>query len=230
MLRPAVCAPAAADSNSTANGLTTQFSLTPGAEPAQQSFHVDADRIQIQVQLSGQSAAPSAVVCDGNVVLREVPLARTDEQPFEIRGGKLTVDQLDSGTAHITLTGVGPGDAAGVQAGATSRPRHHDAGRFGGAGPARESLVEQRARESHAAGNSRPDFVPSSGRGEWPRGDNADSAGDQLAGRIGIRRPHGCVSAKRDCFRNGRYAAVRSVIGQAHGARAIGTAHRSAGD
>ena len=53
------------------------------------------------------------MVCDGNVVLREVPLARTDEQPFEIRGGKLTVDQLDSGTAHITLTGVGPGDAPG---------------------------------------------------------------------------------------------------------------------
>jgi hypothetical protein len=34
-----------------------------------------------------------------------VPLARTAEQPFEISGGTLTVDQLDSGNAHITLTG-----------------------------------------------------------------------------------------------------------------------------
>jgi hypothetical protein len=80
-----------------------------------QAYHIDAARIQIHAQLSGQSADPSSIVCDGDVLLREVPLTRTDEQPFEIRGNRLTVDQLNSGTAHVTLTGSRPDEAVSSQ-------------------------------------------------------------------------------------------------------------------
>jgi hypothetical protein len=36
-------------------------------------------------------------------------MVRTAEQPLEIRGDRLTIDQLDLGTVHITLTGTGGG-------------------------------------------------------------------------------------------------------------------------
>jgi hypothetical protein len=104
-------AQASAANKSAATGLA-QFNLAPGAEPARQAFHIDADRIQVQVKLQDQSVVPSSVVCDGHVVLYEVPFARNAEQPLEIRGGKLTIDQLDTGAARIRLTGGGPGAPA----------------------------------------------------------------------------------------------------------------------
>ncbi len=200
-------APAATDSNSTANGLTTQFSLTPGAEPAQQSFHIDADQIQIQVQLSGQSAAPSAVVCDGNVVLREVPLARTDEQPFEIRGGKLTIDQLESGTAHITLTGVGPGDAPGsklVQLAGRGITMLADLveldqreNRFWSNGPGKATLLVTRGLTSsrpQAEGNGRETTTPIPLEISW-------QAGLEFNGRTVVFRRNVIVSGTDDTLR-----------------------------
>ena len=46
-------------------------------------------------------------------MLREVQAANTSEQPLEIRGGQLTIDGLESGTAHIVLSGAGPGEPRG---------------------------------------------------------------------------------------------------------------------
>ena len=223
-------APAAAASNPTANGLTTQFSLTPGAEPAQQSFHVDADRIQIQVQLRGQSAAPSAVVCDGNVVLREVPLARTDEQPFEIRGGKLTIDQLDSGTAHITLTGVGPGDAPGsklVQLAGRGITMLADLveldqreNRLWSNGPGKATLLVTRGLTSsraHAEGNGPESTTPIPLEISW-------QAGLEFDGRTVVFRRNVVVSGTDDTLRCDQLSArlTASVqLGQRINQRAI---------
>ena len=114
---PATAAPTASTPAApAAHGLAPQQSRTPPLNQTKQPFHIDADRIQIGVLMRGNSAVPSSVVCERNVVLREVPTTRTAEQPLEIRGGRLTIDQLEHGTAHITLTGAGPtgGGTAGT--------------------------------------------------------------------------------------------------------------------
>jgi hypothetical protein len=93
-----------------ARGVANQLNVTPSPNQSssQQPYHLDADRIRIGVLLRDNSAVPSSVVCERNVVLREVPVARTTEQPLEIRGDRLTIDQLDVGAAHIVLTGASP--------------------------------------------------------------------------------------------------------------------------
>ena len=79
----------------------------PARRRQKQAFHIDTDKMQMEVHLQGQSAAPATLVCDGNVVLREVPLAGAQQQPLEIRGGRLTVDRLDTPAPYITLKGTG---------------------------------------------------------------------------------------------------------------------------
>ncbi len=83
----------------------------PGATQPQQRYFIDTDQMRLDVFLTGQSAVPSTLACEGHVVLREVPLVATDQQPLEIRGGHLLVDQLDTKSPHITLHGVAPGQA-----------------------------------------------------------------------------------------------------------------------
>jgi hypothetical protein len=106
--------PAEAATQST-GGLTSQ--LAPAPRPvvgtSQQSFRIDAGRMRFEVLMRGQSISPSSAVCEGGVVLREIQPQNTSDQPLEIRGGQLTIDQIESGTAHIVLTGSGPGDAPG---------------------------------------------------------------------------------------------------------------------
>jgi hypothetical protein len=109
---------AAADSKTTGS-LTGQLKMAPPtADPQQpgdspQSFHLDAQRMRLEVNLRGESMLPSSVVCDGNVVLREVPLVGASEQPLEVRGGQLKIDQLDSGSAHVVIMGTAPGETPG---------------------------------------------------------------------------------------------------------------------
>jgi len=70
----------------------------------QQVFQLSSDTMKLDVALRGQSAAPTTLSCDGNVVFREVPPAGAQEQPMEFRGTQVTVDRLDS-TPFITLKG-----------------------------------------------------------------------------------------------------------------------------
>ncbi|MCI0333303.1 MAG: hypothetical protein L0228_08785 [Planctomycetes bacterium] len=87
--------------------------LTGGAATGsqQQIFHIDADRIGLEVQTHGKSASPTTLSCEGNIVFREVPPTGTQEQPMEIRGAKLTVDRIDT-APYVTLRGASAMDAA----------------------------------------------------------------------------------------------------------------------
>jgi hypothetical protein len=109
--------PTAPDATAMTSGGPLGFgrSASAGANASAQSFYIQADRMQMDVHLRGESATPASVVCDGNVVFREVPNVRTQEQPLEIRGGQLTISDLDSGTAHIKLIGAPPDQAGGSE-------------------------------------------------------------------------------------------------------------------
>jgi hypothetical protein len=90
----------------------------PGERP-EQAYHIDTDRLQILVAVRGKRMAPTHLSCDGNVVFREVPLvaAAAAEKPLEVRGGQLTVDNLDS-DMHVTILADplgGTGGASGTQ-------------------------------------------------------------------------------------------------------------------
>jgi lipopolysaccharide export system protein LptA len=78
----------------------------------QQAFHIESDKMQLEIHTQGQSAQPATLACDGNVVFREVPLVVTNEQPLEIRGAHLTVDRLDS-APYITLRGAASAETPG---------------------------------------------------------------------------------------------------------------------
>ena len=86
---------------------------SPGGTTPQQRYFIETNQMRLELFLTGQSAAPSSLACDGNVVLRKVPLVPTDQQPLEIRGGQLLVDRLDTKSPHVTLHGAAPGEAAG---------------------------------------------------------------------------------------------------------------------
>jgi hypothetical protein len=101
----------AESSEAASSGLASQ--LANPASGQQQNFHIDADAMQMDVQLHGQSAKPLTLLCNGNIVFREVPLAATPEQPLEIRGGQLSVDRMDTPSPYVTLRGVAPSEAPG---------------------------------------------------------------------------------------------------------------------
>jgi hypothetical protein len=77
---------------------------TAGNEP-QQSYQIDADKMRLDVFMRGQKAVPASLACDGHIVLREMPLVGTNQQPLEVRGEQLFVDQLETKTPHIILKG-----------------------------------------------------------------------------------------------------------------------------
>jgi hypothetical protein len=101
--------PGSAATSSVPNPLTAG----PQRDASRQPFELDALQMRLEVNMRGKAILPSSAVCEGNVVLREVALPNSTEQPLEIRGGQLTIDQLESGTAHIVLAGAGPGDKRG---------------------------------------------------------------------------------------------------------------------
>jgi hypothetical protein len=86
---------------------------TPGSMPPQQKYYIDTDQIQLEVSMQGESATPVSLACDGHVVLTEVPLVASAQQPLEIRGGQLLVTELNTNTPHATLHGAPPGQPAG---------------------------------------------------------------------------------------------------------------------
>jgi hypothetical protein len=78
-----------------------------------QMYHLNADQMQLDVLMRGKAANPVTLACDGNIVLREVQLVQTQDQPLEICGAQLLVEQLDTNAPHVTLTGAAPGQAPG---------------------------------------------------------------------------------------------------------------------
>jgi hypothetical protein len=77
-------------------------------------YQFNADQMRLDVLMRGKSANPVTLACDGNIVLREVQLVPTHDQPLEIRGAQLLVEQLDTNAPHVTLTGAAPGQAPGT--------------------------------------------------------------------------------------------------------------------
>jgi hypothetical protein len=67
--------------------------------------------MKLDVQLLADTAAPTTLACDGNVVFQEVAPPGAQEQPMAIRGSHLTVDRMDT-APYITLRGAA---AAGDQ-------------------------------------------------------------------------------------------------------------------
>jgi hypothetical protein len=114
-IQPALTGNAAAvASSNTPGGVATRFNATsPVAKPGQ-AFHIDTDKMELEVQLQGESVDPTTLLCNGDVVLREVPLPGAHEQPLEVRGGQLTVDRLNTSTPYITLRGADPTQPAGL--------------------------------------------------------------------------------------------------------------------
>jgi lipopolysaccharide export system protein LptA len=87
-------------------------SLNAPARDRQQAFHIESDKMQLDIRMHGQSVEPATLACNGNVVFREVPLVASAEQPLEIRGGQLTVDRIES-APYITLRGANDSGATG---------------------------------------------------------------------------------------------------------------------
>jgi hypothetical protein len=107
----AAAGPAAASS-------LTPFNLAPTAGPTDRQYQVQSDEMQLAVALRGKRAAPTTLACVGNVAFRQLPTGRAnDAEPFEVRGGQLTVERMDA-DALVTIQGASPnasGQAGGEQ-------------------------------------------------------------------------------------------------------------------
>jgi hypothetical protein len=92
---------------SSSNGLA-QFTTNRSRGPAERSYQVQSDAMRLDVALRGSRAAPTALVCDGDVAFRELASAQTgDDQAFQVRGDQLTADQLDT-SPQVTIRGATP--------------------------------------------------------------------------------------------------------------------------
>jgi hypothetical protein len=78
----------------------------PSGGDSQQKYQIDANQMQLEVLLEGQTTVPSTLACDGNIVLRQISQQNPNEQPVELRGAQLLVTQLESKTPHVTLKGA----------------------------------------------------------------------------------------------------------------------------
>lgn len=98
---------AAAPGKPSPAGPATKANAAPkNSEPPQQTYQVVADQMQLEVLLKGQTAVPATLNCNGNIIVRGVPLPGDNQQPLEVRGQRLFVDKLDTKTPHITLHGA----------------------------------------------------------------------------------------------------------------------------
>jgi lipopolysaccharide export system protein LptA len=102
---PAAGAPAITPTATPQSSFADKLTGGGAGGSSQQVFHIDSDAIKLDVQMVGQSASPTTLSCDGNVVFREVPLPGAQEKPLEIRGSQLTVDRLDT-APYVTLRGA----------------------------------------------------------------------------------------------------------------------------
>ena len=94
----------ASAANTPTNRLTSSADREEDPNKPTSKYDLSANQIQLDLALTGKSAEPTAVSCEGSVVFRETQTAKPDEQPVEVRGTRLTVDQLDQ-EAKITVFG-----------------------------------------------------------------------------------------------------------------------------
>jgi hypothetical protein len=111
LLAPAVV-PTDAAAASQPQGLLDAMKPGQPREPPKSTYHLTTDRLQLGVRMRGHEALPASVVCDGKVVLREIPLVRTAEQPIELRGEQLTATGIDVDAAQVKIVGPAATDEA----------------------------------------------------------------------------------------------------------------------
>lgn len=90
-------------------GIASQ--LNPSAQRKKSptsAYHIETDRMQLGVILQGRDATPSSLLCEGNVVFREIALVPSPKQPLEFRGGQLTATGLDLDAGRIKIFGKPP--------------------------------------------------------------------------------------------------------------------------
>ena len=170
------------------------------AESQQPSAQYDlsANQIHLDLALSGKSADPTAVVCDGAVVLRETRTSKPGEQPLVVYGNQLTVRELNH-AAKISVFGrrdpqlAGPGtatiEARGLRLAAERINADQASGKFWINGPGLATMNV----EGQAFGEPPGTMVPVSLT--WQTG--LDAAGRQIkaVGRVLIESQHGWVQA-----------------------------------
>ncbi|HEX5470471.1 MAG TPA: hypothetical protein VFW73_01225, partial [Lacipirellulaceae bacterium] len=94
---------------------TGNSNRAPNADQPQPTYHIDADRMQLNVIMKGQTTVPSTLTCDGNILIRDVSQTAAAQQPLEVRGGHLFVDQLETKAPHAILNGAHSGGSRVAQ-------------------------------------------------------------------------------------------------------------------
>ncbi len=161
-------------------------------------YDLSANQIHLDLALSGKSTDPTAVVCDGAVVLRETRTAKPGEQPLVVHGNRLTVRELDR-AAKISVFGrrdpqlAGPGtatiEARGLRLAAERINADQASGKFWINGPGLATMNV----EGQAFGEPPGTLVPVSLT--WQT--RLDAVGRQIKaiGRVLIESQHGWVQA-----------------------------------
>lgn len=172
------------------------------ANPRQPSSQYDlsANQIHLDLALSGKSADPTAVTCDGAVVFRETRTARPGEQPLVVHGKQLIVRDLDS-KAKITVVGRrdpqlgSPGTATIAAQGLTLAAQRINAdqasGKFWINGPGLATMNVEGEVFGEPAGTTTPVSLT------WQTGLDAAGRRIQVVGRVLIESQHGWVQADK---------------------------------
>lgn len=175
-------------------------SNSPPAAKTVTQYDLAANQIHLDLALSGQTAEPTSVTCDGSVEFREVEPATPGDKPLVVRGTQLAVRELDS-EAKITVTGRrdpqlgGPGTATVAARGLTLAAERINAdqatGKFWINGPGMATMNVDGAAFGQPAGSTTPVSLT------WQTG--LDAAGRKIvaSGRVLAESQHGWVQADR---------------------------------
>lgn len=186
-----------ASSGTQANGSNADPS---SSDAASSQYDLSANQIHLDLALSGKSAEPTAVSCDGSVVLREVRTAKLGDEPMMVRGNQLLVRDLRD-SAKITVTGRrdpqlgGPGTATINARGMTLAAERINAdqklGKFWINGPGMASMNVTGEAFGQPVGTTTPVTLT------WQTG--LDAAGTRVvaSGRVLVESQHGRVQGDR---------------------------------
>jgi len=103
-----VATPSQPSAPSQPSNIASRLNPTAPQEQPTTAYHIETDRMQLGVVLQNRDAAPSSLVCAGNVVFREIALVPTPKQPLEFRGSQLTAVGLERDAARIKIFGTAP--------------------------------------------------------------------------------------------------------------------------
>ena len=163
-------------------------------------YDLAANQIQLELAINGNSAEPTAVECEGAVVLRETQTAKPGEEPVEVRGNRLEVNQLNQ-DAKITVVGrhdpqLGtPGTATisarGLTLAAEKINADQKAGRFWINGPGIATMNVSGEAFGQPKGTTTPVTLT------WQKGLDAADRRIVVSGRILAESQYGWVQAER---------------------------------